>query len=102
MLAESNDDEMASEIRQLQNAASVVDDIIAAEEGRSRLSISSLPEYRSELGEELPEYQPSDGTEDSSYIADGFRYTPDSSELSASPEISEAGSVRNILGDAKD
>jgi len=98
----SDDDAMGSEIRQLRNAAGVVGDIVSAE-AEPRLSLGSLPDYRSELGEELPRYEPSDGTEASSLVADGFMYTPGSTEYT--PSItghSEVGSVRNVLGDTKD
>jgi len=98
------EESVESEIRELRNAAGVVGDIVAAEEGRGRLSIgslSSLPDYRSELGEELPSYTPSDGSEVSSFVADGMRYTPGSTEYTPSVDSSEVGSVRNILGDTK-
>lgn len=107
------EDDVASEIQQLQSAASVVTDIIAAEEGRSALGrvsmesrTTSLPGYGSVLGEdgeELPQYEESDGSEESSMVADGFRYTPGSSDYTPgnSPNISEAGSVRSVLGDTK-
>jgi len=99
---ESGDDTVGSEIHQLRNAAGVVEQIVAAEEGRARLSIGSLPDYRSELGEELPTYTPSDGTEASSIVVDGFRYTPGTTEYTPSTGTSEEGSVRNVLGDTKD
>ena len=47
-------------------------------------------------GEELPAYEDNDGSEASSFVADGFRYTPGSSEYS--PAHSAAGSVSDILG----
>jgi hypothetical protein len=109
--AENSDheDDVASQITELQTAASVVSEIVAAEEGRAgRMSMesrtTSLPDYRSELGEELPSYEDSDGSEESSMVADGFRYTPGSSEYTPghSPDVSEAGSVRAVLGDTKD
>lgn len=102
ILTTHNGDVVGDEIHEFRNAAAVVGEIVAAEEGRGRLSMSSLPDYRSELGEDLPSYQDSDGTEAGSYVADGFGYTPGSSEYSASPARSEAGSVRNVLGDTKD
>jgi len=102
-------DSVGSEIRELRNAVGVVDDIVAAEEGRGRSvgrlsigSLSSLPEYRSDVGEELPSYTPNDGSEDSSFVADGIRYTPGTSEYTPSTGSSEAGSVSNVLGDMKD
>lgn len=108
---------MSEEITQLKNAASVVDDMVSAEEGRSRSSarpqtkpqILSLPipipttrtrdyDLGSQIGdgEELPAYEDNDGSEMSSVIADGFRYTPGSTEYS--PADSETGGVNDVLG----
>ena len=108
---------MSEEITQLQNAASVVDDIVSAEEGRSRSSACpqtqshtlSLPipiptsqsrdyDLASQIGdgEELPAYEDNDGSEMSSVIADGFRYTPGSTEYS--PANSETSDVNDVLG----
>jgi hypothetical protein len=96
------EDTVASEICEFRNAASVVSEMVAAEEGRVSMdSRSSLPEYMSELGgEPLPTYEDEQGTELSSVVADGFRYTPGSSEYT--PGNSEAGSVRDVLGDVKE
>lgn len=47
-------------------------------------------------GEELPAYEDNDGSESSSFVADGFRYMPGSSEYS--PSHSPAGSLSDILG----
>jgi len=102
---EEQEDAIASEICELSNAASVVSDMVAAEEGRmeGRVSMdsrSSLPEYMSELGgEPLPTYEDEQGTELSSVVADGFRYTPGSSEYT--PGSSDAGSIGDVLGDVK-
>lgn len=102
---EGQEDAVASEICEFRNAASVVSDMIEAEEGRhtrvSMVSRSSLPEYMSELGGEcLPTYEDGDGTELSSVVADGFRYTPGSGEYT--PGHSSAGSVNDVLGDVKE
>jgi hypothetical protein len=103
---EGQEDAIASEISELSNAASVVSDMIAAEEGRmeGRVSMdsrSSLPEYMSELGgEPLPTYEDEESPELSSVVADGFRYTPGSSEYT--PGTSAAGSIRDVLGDVKE
>jgi hypothetical protein len=103
---EEQEDSIASEICELSNAASVVSDMVAAEEGRmdGRVSMdsrSTLPEYMSELGgEPLPTYEDEQGTELSSVVADGFRYTPGSSEYT--PGSSDTGSVRDVLGDVKE
>jgi hypothetical protein len=104
--AEVNEDVVASEISEFQNAASVVSDMVAAEEGRMEGRISmdsraSLPEYMSEVGgESLPTYEDEQGSELSSVVADGFRYTPGSSEYT--PGNSHSGSVRDVLGDLKE
>jgi hypothetical protein len=100
---------MTEEISQFRNAASVVEDIVSAEEGRSQVSMVPIPVSESSSlmrdydigsqvgdGEELPAYEDNDGSEDSSFVADGFRYTPGSSEYS--PSHSPAGSVSDILG----
>jgi hypothetical protein len=99
-LKEGEADDMASEIHEFRNAVDVVGDIVAAEEGRASMdSRSSLPDYMSQLGGEvLPTYEDSDGSGMSSFVADGFQYTPGSTN--DSPGISEGGSVRNIIGDA--
>lgn len=102
---------MTEEITEFRNAASVVEDIVAAEEGRAEVAVAPMPIPVSETnslvqdfdigsqvgdGEELPAYEDNDGSEDSSFIADGFRYTPGSSEYS--PAHSASGSVSDILG----
>jgi hypothetical protein len=103
---QGGEDVVASEISELSNAASIVSDMVAAEEGRmeGRVSMdsrSSLPEYMSELGgEPLPTYEDEENTELSSVVADGFRYTPGSSEYT--PEHSASSSVRDVLGDVKE
>ncbi|KAI2784538.1 hypothetical protein F4815DRAFT_440843 [Daldinia loculata] len=88
-----NDDEdnlsttMEQEIAQFRAVASVVGDLVAAEEGRSREYVherqhiiptppspaSAFPDYAS-IDEELPAYD--EGSNDSRFVADGFRYTP--------------------------
>jgi hypothetical protein len=102
--AEEHDgDVMASEISQLLNATTIVEQILAAEEGRVSVdSRSSLPDYKSELGagEQLPAYEDSDGSELSLVIADGFMSTPGTSDYM--PGNSDAGSASNVLGDTKD
>ncbi|KAI1802688.1 hypothetical protein F4811DRAFT_388858 [Daldinia bambusicola] len=79
---------MEQEIAQFRAVASVVGDLVAAEEGRSREYVderqyhrtptplsptSAFPEYAS-IDEELPAYD--EGSNDSRFVADGFRYTP--------------------------
>ncbi|TVY40052.1 hypothetical protein LOCC1_G005215, partial [Lachnellula occidentalis] len=96
---------MTEEITEIRNAASIVEDIVAAEEGRAEGPVAAMPIPISEAsslvqdfdigsqvgdGEELPAYEDNDGSEDSSFIADGFRYTPGSSEYS--PAHSASGS----------
>lgn len=103
---------MTEEISHFRNAASVVDDMVNAEEGRAQAQapLELVPIAQSESnssmrdfdigsqvgdGEELPAYEDNDGSEDGSFVADGFRYTPGSSDYS--PSQSE-GSVSDILG----
>ncbi|KAH8597141.1 hypothetical protein B0O99DRAFT_685059 [Bisporella sp. PMI_857] len=111
---------MSEEIHQLQNAASVVDDMVNAEEGRSREQLTYQPAQQAPThahalaipvhdsapmmrdyetasqacDEELPAYEDSDDSD--SLIADGLRYTPGSSDYS--PSQSSHGSVDDILG----
>jgi hypothetical protein len=102
---------MTEDITQLRNAAEVVGDMVSAEEGRSEAVSEPIPipasetrplmqdfEIGSQVGddEELPAYEDNDGSASSSVVADGFRYTPGSSEFS--PSHSPAGSVSDILG----
>jgi hypothetical protein len=98
---------MTEDITQLRNAADVIGDIVAAEEVRSEPIPIPVSEDRPLMqdfeigsqvgdGEELPAYEDNDGSEMSSMIADGFRYTPGSSDYS--PSHSPAGSVSDILG----
>jgi hypothetical protein len=102
---------MTEDITQLRNAAEVVGDIVVAEQERVLNVVEpiSIPanetrplmrdfETLSQLGDEedLPAYEDNDGSDASSFIADGFRYTPGSTEYS--PSHSPAGSVSDILG----
>ena len=105
---------MTEEITEFRNAAEVVDDMVTATRPQAQVqpisipsSTSSAPEDRPLLrdfdmgsqvgeGEELPAYEDNDGSEMSSVVADGFRYTPGSTEYS--PSHSPAGSVSDILG----
>ena len=110
---------MTEEITELRNAAEIVDDMVFAESSRAQPIPISAPspapvsapapatEDRPLLrdydigslvgdGEELPAYEDNDGSEMSSVVADGFRYTPGSTEYS--PSHSPAGSVSDILG----
>ncbi|KAF3061951.1 hypothetical protein GL218_03299 [Daldinia childiae] len=79
---------MEQEIAQFRAVASVVGDLVAAEEGRSHeyahqrqqhvipappSPASAFPDYAS-IDEELPAYD--EGSNDSRFVADGFRYTP--------------------------
>ncbi|OTA69677.1 hypothetical protein K449DRAFT_429148 [Hypoxylon sp. EC38] len=82
---------MEQEIAQFRAVASVVGDMVEAEEGRSRGLVremqqrnnpvppsptSAFPDYAS-TDEELPAYD--EGMNDPRFVADGFRYTPGSS-----------------------
>lgn len=116
---------MSEDIREMRTTADVVDEMVTAD-SHSHIDIpSSSPspipsaetipvsetrplmqdfEIGSQVGdaldavygEELPAYEDHDGSEDSSVIADGFRYTPGSSNYT--PAHSPAGSVSDILG----
>lgn len=101
---------MTEDIAEFRNAAAIVGDLVAAEEGRSQnrsepISITpsetsrSMRDYEigSQVGdgEELPAYEDNDGSEASSFIADGFRYTPGSTEYT--PSNSPSG-LSDILG----
>jgi hypothetical protein len=98
--------DVASEISELRNAADIVCDLVAMEEGRSseRVSFETvLPEYMSEAGsEKLPSYGSTFGDEEEtlhsedSVVADGFRprnWAPTSSSVE--------GSLRSIIDDNK-
>jgi hypothetical protein len=102
---------MTEDITQLRNAAEVVGEIVFAEEGRSLTVVEPAPIPATEVrplmqefeilsqvcdGEELPAYEDNDSSESSSFVADGFRYMPGSSEYS--PSHSPAGSVSDIIG----
>jgi hypothetical protein len=109
---------MTEEIASFQYAASIVDDIVSAEEGRTRTVAyahghaphpipipaqeqrSTMCDYYtgSQVGddEQLPAYEDHDSSEMSSVISDGFRYTPGSSDYS--PSNSASGNNSNILG----
>lgn len=114
---------MSEDIRNMRTTADVVDEMVGADANFNSALHSSSPspipsvetipvsemrplmqdfEIGSQVGddhvygEELPAYEDHDGSEDSSVIADGFRYTPGSSNYS--PGHSPAGSVSDILG----
>lgn len=106
---------MTEEITEFRNAAEVVDDMVTAQSSRVQLQSQVQPipipspasedrplmrdyDIGSQVGdgEELPAYEDNDGSEMSSVVADGFRYTPGSTEYS--PSHSPAGSVSDILG----
>lgn len=99
---------MTEEITQLRNAATVVSEMVTPPRNAPSIIISqhdSPPSVTSEraqffsddlYGEDLPAYEDDDGSEASSMVADGFRYTPGSSEYT--PSHSSQGSVSDILG----
>ena len=117
---------MTEEIHQLQNAASVVDDMVCAEEGRLREQVPAAPIYTPATYTPIPallETQPipiptqdsaplmqtyymsgdeelpayeDDESELDSIVSDGFRYMPGTSTYS--PSHSASGSVSEILG----
>ncbi|EMR87094.1 hypothetical protein BcDW1_4258 [Botrytis cinerea BcDW1] len=112
---------VGQDISSFRNAADVVGDMVAAEEGRSSSSLP-LPIHQRNISEDqifhfngythgiliqsemenedeevLPAYEDNDGSEEGGSVADGFRYTPGSSAYS--PSHSASGSVSDILGD---
>ena len=103
---------MTEDIEQMRNAAEVFGDVASAPSSQSvarRISITSIAatetrplmqgfELRSQAGagEALTAYEDIDGSEDGSMVADGFRYTPGSSDYS--PGHSHSSSVSDILG----
>jgi hypothetical protein len=108
-----DEDFVGSEISEFRNAAEVVGEMVAAEEGRSalvcvsqrslpRMSMeshaTSLPDYMSQVGgESLPTYEDdvvSDG------VVDGLLYTPGSTEYT--PSHGSGGTLDSVLGDRKD
>jgi hypothetical protein len=101
MFGDSDVDVVGSEICEFRNAFDVVNDIVAAEEGRTSTdSRASLPDYMSGQGEALPTYEDNDGSEMSTMVADGFLYTPGSTQYS--PGHSSVGSLDSVLGDVKE
>jgi hypothetical protein len=97
---------MEQDIAQFRTAASVVGEMVAAEEGRMMQNMvhypvpvpmspnSTFPDYMS-VEEALPAYD--EGSDDSSYVADGLRYTPGSNSYTPS-DSSVAGSLDEVLG----
>lgn len=79
---------MTDDIAGFMNAADMVSEIVAAEEGRARRSMFLEGE-----GESLPAYEGHDDSELGN-VADGCRYTPGSSDYT--PSL--AGSASDILG----
>ncbi|KAI1779837.1 hypothetical protein F4818DRAFT_155040 [Hypoxylon cercidicola] len=101
---------MEQEIAQFRAVASVVDSLVAAEEGRSHeyarearrhdiptppSPTSAFPDYAS-VDEELPAYD--EGSDDSRFVADGFRYTPGSSCYISSESPATESSLDEHLG----
>ncbi|KAG9247649.1 hypothetical protein BJ878DRAFT_539071 [Calycina marina] len=103
---------VTGEIVQLQNAASVVDDMV--QESRSS-ETSTIPEAHllsiqtqsvdpvhsyglssPEAYDQLPAYMPAEEEDGDGMIADGFGYTPGSNGYT--PSNSDSGSVSDILG----
>jgi hypothetical protein len=103
---------MQSEIRDLREAANMVSNIIAAEEGRARppppirtLSLgseASLPSYRSRASEAGDESPPpgydENGADD--VVVDGFQYTP--SATTWTPDSSVVGSPKSSVSEHDD
>ena len=104
---------MTAEITEFRNAVEVVDDMVSESSRRAQLvpthnsSTPSVSDDRHSTrdfdigseardGEELPAYDDSEGSQVSNAVADGFQYTPGSTEYSSSHSI--AGSLSDILG----
>ncbi|KAI1415874.1 hypothetical protein F5Y13DRAFT_155544 [Hypoxylon sp. FL1857] len=101
---------MEQEIAQFRAVASVVGDMVEAEEGRSRGLVrgmqqqstpvppsptSAFPDYAS-TDEELPAYD--EGMNDPRFVADGFRYTPGSSCYTPADTSTTGSSLDEHLG----
>ncbi|KAI1652875.1 hypothetical protein F4813DRAFT_394224 [Daldinia decipiens] len=101
---------MEQEIAQFRAVASVVGDLVAAEEGRSHeythqrqqhvipappSPASAFPDYAS-IDEELPAYD--EGSNDSRFVADGFRYTPGCPYYTPSGSSTTESSLYEHLG----
>ncbi|KAI0483318.1 hypothetical protein GGR56DRAFT_623862 [Xylariaceae sp. FL0804] len=108
---------MEQEIAQLRTAADVVGDMVAAEEGRimehrqpapemqehhaaplPRSPVSAFPDYASGIDEVLPAYEYQEGESDSTYVADGFRYSPGSSAYTPSDSSVTGSALDEHLG----
>ncbi|KAE8452584.1 hypothetical protein EG329_013843 [Mollisiaceae sp. DMI_Dod_QoI] len=105
---------MSEDLSEIRNVAEVVGEMVDANtQSSSPVPAASEPmtipvsetrplmrdfELGSQVGdgEELPAYEDNDRSEMSSVVADGFRYTPGSSEYS--PGDNPAGSASDILG----
>lgn len=115
-IGSNNDEEdnlsttMEQEIAQFRTAADVVGSLIAAEGGQSRgyaqemrqtdiptppSPTSAFPDYAS-VDEELPAYD--EGSDDSRFVADGFRYTPGSSCYTSNESSITGSSLDEHLG----
>ncbi|KAI9765344.1 MAG: hypothetical protein M1840_007424 [Geoglossum simile] len=103
---------MQSEIRGLREAANMVSNLLAAEEGRARPpppirtlslgSVSSLPSYRSRASEAGDEPPPPGYDENGAdeVVADGFQYTP--SATTWTPDSSVVGSPKSSFSEHDD
>jgi hypothetical protein len=105
MLAEEDEADVGSEIRNLRTAVNVVSDMVFVEEGRASLARASmettatLPQY-GDGGEYLPSYDDME-TEDFEMVADGFRGTPRGAVYTPSTSDADSSSVRSVIGDSK-
>lgn len=116
---------MEEEIASFRNAADVVGDMVAAEEGRSQQRVyqqrhpghevrqipaelpsptSAFPEYHAIQDEVLPAYEDSNDNSSAmgtSVVTDGFRYTPGSSVYTPSSDGDSSVGADDVLGDTK-
>ncbi|KUJ17026.1 uncharacterized protein LY89DRAFT_70153 [Mollisia scopiformis] len=95
---------MTEDIREMRTTADVAGEMVIAD-SQPAIVPETQPLMADDLtsqigeGEELPAYEDNDGSEMSSVIADGFRYTPGGmGREEYTPSQSDAGSVSDILG----
>lgn len=74
-------DTMEQELAQFRAAASMVDSLVAAEEGRSRAAAVSTyrpapVEQSDEKEDSPPDYETDEEGDAGAFVADGFRYSP--------------------------
>lgn len=105
LLADAEDgmsNNMAKEIVQVRNVVDVEEERAMSStmpiitEARPEISSFDMAMLAQVGGEELPAYGDDDESDAGSFVADGFGYTPGSSNYS--PSLSHSGNVSDILG----